>query len=99
MSKLVRLLFLAVLFFVITNCGTTKKNTNSTPSSTSLKPKIEIEEEPYVGVSKNERKNYFPTTNKETKWVDSIYKTMSIDEKIGQLFMVAAYSKDRKSVV
>lgn len=92
MSKLVRLLFLAVLFFVITNCGTTKKVTNSTPSSTSLKPKIEIEEEPYVGVSKNERKNYFPTTNKETKWVDSIYKTMSIDEKIGQLFMVAAYS-------
>ncbi|WP_417800372.1 glycoside hydrolase family 3 N-terminal domain-containing protein [Tenacibaculum sp.] len=30
-------------------------------------------------------------------WVDSIMKTMSIDEKIGQLFMIQAYSnKDKK---
>jgi beta-glucosidase-like glycosyl hydrolase/CubicO group peptidase (beta-lactamase class C family) len=28
----------------------------------------------------------------ETVWVDSIYNHMSLDEKIGQLFMVAAYS-------
>src|SRR5690606_18198459 len=26
------------------------------------------------------------------KWVDSVYTQMSLDEKIGQLFMVAAYS-------
>ena len=33
-----------------------------------------------------------------TIWVDSILKTMSLDEKIGQLFMVAAYSnKDETS--
>lgn len=33
----------------------------------------------------------------EKKWVDSIYKKMSLEEKIGQLFMVAAYSnKDSK---
>ncbi|HOU47465.1 MAG TPA: glycoside hydrolase family 3 N-terminal domain-containing protein, partial [Chitinophagales bacterium] len=31
-------------------------------------------------------------------WVDSILKTMTLDEKIGQLFMVAAYSnKDETS--
>ncbi|RZJ72795.1 glycoside hydrolase family 3 N-terminal domain-containing protein [Flavobacterium sp.] len=29
---------------------------------------------------------------KEDVWVDSLYKNMTIDEKIGQLFMVAAYS-------
>lgn len=30
-------------------------------------------------------------------WVDSIMKSMSVDEKIGQLFMVQAYSnKDKK---
>lgn len=29
---------------------------------------------------------------KEEIWVDSIYKTLTIDQKIGQLFMVAAYS-------
>ena len=30
--------------------------------------------------------------NKKTTWVDSIYNNMSIEEKVGQLFMVAAYS-------
>ncbi len=28
----------------------------------------------------------------ESKWVDSTFKTMSLDQKIGQFFMVAAYS-------
>jgi len=28
----------------------------------------------------------------QQKWVDSIYKTLTFDEKIGQLFMVSAYS-------
>jgi beta-glucosidase-like glycosyl hydrolase/CubicO group peptidase (beta-lactamase class C family) len=33
----------------------------------------------------------------QERWVDSIYKKMSLDEKIGQLFMIAAYSnKDEK---
>lgn len=35
---------------------------------------------------------YFPTTENQSRWVDSIYNQMTIDEKIGQLFMVAAYS-------
>ena len=29
---------------------------------------------------------------KEKKWVDSIYNVLTPDERIGQLFMVAAYS-------
>ncbi len=28
----------------------------------------------------------------ETKWVDSVYNSLNLEEKIGQLFMVAAYS-------
>jgi|FLOH01.1.fsa_nt_gi beta-N-acetylhexosaminidase len=39
---------------------------------------------------------------KQQQWVDSVYKTLSLDEKIGQLFMVPAYSnldkKHEKSV-
>lgn len=31
-------------------------------------------------------------TNTQKKWVDSIYKKLTLDDKIGQLFMVAAYS-------
>jgi beta-glucosidase-like glycosyl hydrolase/CubicO group peptidase (beta-lactamase class C family) len=43
----------------------------------------------------------FPLQSKDTlaqqKWVDSIINTMSVDEKIGQLFMVQAYSnKDER---
>jgi len=49
----------------------------------------EIDSNPYV---KTERKNFFPTTETETRWVDSIYNQMTFDEKVGQLFMVAAYS-------
>ena len=39
-----------------------------------------------------------PTENiQRTKWVDSIYTKMTLKEKVGQLFMVAAYSnKDQK---
>ncbi len=33
----------------------------------------------------------------KTEWVDSVFNSMSVDERIGQLFMVAAYSnKDAK---
>jgi beta-N-acetylhexosaminidase len=36
--------------------------------------------------------NLFEETSKEKIWVDSTYNTMSFEEKLGQLFMVAAYS-------
>lgn len=40
---------------------------------------------------------FFPQTEHQTRWVDSIYNRMTLEEKIGQLFMVAAYSnKDEK---
>ncbi len=35
---------------------------------------------------------FFPKTESQTRWVDSMYNQMTIEEKIGQLFMVAAYS-------
>ncbi|MES2837560.1 MAG: glycoside hydrolase family 3 N-terminal domain-containing protein [Bacteroidota bacterium] len=44
---------------------------------------------------------YFPepATPKKKSWADSVFATLTIDEKIGQLFMVAAYSnKDKKHV-
>ncbi|HCQ29019.1 MAG TPA: hypothetical protein DIU39_01960, partial [Flavobacteriales bacterium] len=36
--------------------------------------------------------NLPPFLRKSTPWADSLIKTMTLDEKIGQLFMVAAYS-------
>lgn len=38
-------------------------------------------------------------TSKQEQWVDSIMNKMNMDEKIGQLFMIAAYSnKDQKHI-
>jgi len=34
----------------------------------------------------------FYNKNNKAKWVDSIYNSMTVQEKVGQLFMVAAYS-------
>jgi hypothetical protein len=34
----------------------------------------------------------FEVSDEGKKWVDSVYNAMTFDEKLGQLFMVAAYS-------
>lgn len=37
-----------------------------------------------------------PLQSASNKWIDSIYNSLSLDQKIGQLFMVAAYSGGEK---
>lgn len=41
------------------------------------------------------KKPYFSET--ESGWVDSVFKTMSLEQKVGQLFIVAAYSNQGES--
>jgi beta-N-acetylhexosaminidase len=44
-------------------------------------------------ISLAQTKNFLDNTPlAQTKWVDSVYNQLSLDERIGQLFMVAAYS-------
>ncbi|MDR2964105.1 MAG: serine hydrolase [Bacteroidales bacterium] len=38
-----------------------------------------------------------PFANVPTAWADSVLKTMTLDEKIGQLFMVAVYANPKQS--
>jgi len=38
-----------------------------------------------------------PFAEYNSQWVDSVFATMTLDQKIGQLFMVAAYPKEGKS--
>jgi len=75
-----------VLLLLLTNCATKK---NSIPFK---KPAISENEEIYIPHLKSERKNFFKDSDAETHWVDSIYNNLSLEEKIGQLFMVSAYS-------
>ncbi|MDM1045596.1 serine hydrolase [Myroides sp. 1354] len=51
-------------------------------------------------LSYGQLKTYSPTTEiQQRQWVDSVYNSMSLEQRIGQLFMVAAYSnKNEKHV-
>ena len=88
-----RLLFRIGLFtallFLVTNCSSTK---NKTTNVAFPKTDLDLDEEVYIPHLKSDRKNFFPETSAETRWVDSLYNKMTFNEKVGQLFMVAAYS-------
>ena len=75
---------LLTLFMFMTNCA----------SFRSKKENLALEEnkEVYIRKNKSERTDFFKVTDAETRWVDSIYNKMTLDEKIGQLFMISAYS-------
>ncbi len=74
------------LLFLVTNCSSTKSKKGVVNSS-----ELGIKDTDIYPV-KTARKNFFPETAAETRWVDSIYNQMTFNEKVGQLFMVAAYS-------
>ena len=90
-------LFTALLFLV-TNCSSTKVSkpkpvvVTKTEVPFENKDVVPVDESVYVQRNKSDRKIFFPETEAETHWVDSIYNQLSFDEKVGQLFMVAAYS-------
>jgi beta-glucosidase-like glycosyl hydrolase/CubicO group peptidase (beta-lactamase class C family) len=80
-------LFTALLVLA-TNCSSIK-NKNATILKNAG---FAEEEEVYIPHIKSDRKNFFKDTDAEMRWVDSIYTQMTFEEKVGQLFMVAAYS-------
>ena len=93
MKQLSKLIALILILAFVTHCGTTKViPTVPTVVEKIKKPEVIYDDEVYVPILKSERKNFFKETPAETKWVDSIYHQMSFEEKVGQLFMVAAYS-------
>ena len=89
MKKIIQLAFVLVIFSFVTNCGVSRAKTSVGKIA---KPEFSYDDEVYVPILKSERKNFFKDSEPETKWVDSIYAQMTFEEKVGQLFMVAAYS-------
>ena len=89
MKKIIQFALILLLISLVTNCGVTK---DANSISKIAKPEFSYDDEVYVPVLKSERKNFFKDSEPETKWVDSVYNQMTFEEKIGQLFMVAAYS-------
>lgn len=80
-------LFMAVLFVAI-NCGVKKDKTNVVTA----KPISTKNKEVYTAKNKSERKPFLKDSDEENRWTDSIYSQMTLDEKLGQLFFVNAYS-------
>jgi len=75
-------LFLIVFVF---SCSSTKNLNSKNTVGNDFESELKIDK-------KHTKNPFFEETDKEEKWVDSVYNQMSFDEKVGQLFMVAAYS-------
>ena len=79
----------ATFLFLITNCASSKKASTEANINKDFFKEDAIN---YTSLKKSERKTFFKDSDSETRWTDSIYNKMSLKEKLGQLFMIAAYS-------
>lgn len=86
---IVKIVLYLSISFLISNCSSSKKNNSIYPKKNTT---IALKEDTIVSAIKSKRKTFFKDSEAETHWVDSIYSKMSLEEKIGQLFMVSAYS-------
>ncbi len=50
----------------------------------------------FLNSSEYTKEASYPFIGADMQWVDSVFNTMTLDEKIGQLFMVAAYSDPKQ---
>ena len=75
-------LFLIVFVF---SCSSTKHLNSKNTVANDFESELHIDR-------KHTKNPFFEESEKEEKWVDSVYSQMTFKEKVGQLFMVAAYS-------
>ena len=88
-NQFIKISFYTAFIFFTSNCAISKKN--STNNTLNKDATIEKTAENSI-INKVERKKFFKDSDLETRWVDSIYNKMSVEEKIGQLFMISAFS-------
>lgn len=90
MYKISRFFFIFLLLISVIHCAVNKANTNKivpkASSKTSSDSITQIKKAETISF------NYTTPTVIEKIWVDSVFNSLTVEEKIGQLFMVAAYS-------
>ncbi len=88
MKKILQLLALSLLLSFVINCSSTKaKNNKPVVKNEIIQPKVDsFIDSAKIGF------NFFDDTELEKKWVDSIYSSLTFEEKVGQLFVIPAYS-------
>ncbi|MCP2027808.1 beta-glucosidase-like glycosyl hydrolase/CubicO group peptidase (beta-lactamase class C family) [Flavobacterium sp. HSC-32F16] len=84
---IIKISLCASFLFLITNCAVKKNN-----AITDSKKDIPLKDTVVYKEDKSAKKTFFEDSDKETAWVDSIYSKMPLREKVGQLFMISAYS-------
>ena len=83
----IKIVFFNVLFlFVATACVGTKINKEKV-----LVTNIPSKKENLDSIKYSNLPTLFDLAPEGNKWVDSVYNTLALEEKFGQLFMVAAY--------
>ncbi|POR24375.1 beta-N-acetylglucosaminidase [Flavobacterium columnare] len=87
--SIVKYLFFSVLAFLMMQCAVIKNRKRQEAITAEAKNSPIIQK--FVDPTK-EGFNLFNELSGEHKWVDSIYNSLTFEEKLGQLFMVAAYS-------
>lgn len=80
-------LFYVLIFFVASSCVGTKINKNKV-----IVTKVPSKTENLDSIKSSNIPTLFELSPQGNKWVDSVYNAMTLEEKFGQLFMVAAYS-------
>jgi beta-glucosidase-like glycosyl hydrolase/CubicO group peptidase (beta-lactamase class C family) len=80
-------LFYVLTFFVVSSCVGTKINKTKVLAANSLSKTENLD-----SIKISNTPTLFELSTEGTKWVDSVYNAMTLEEKFGQLFMVAAYS-------
>ncbi len=86
----IKITFYLTFAFLASNCIGLKKDQKTIDAK--KETTISANKEIYVAKNKTVGATFFKDSDEENHWVDSIYTKMSLEEKIGQLFMVAAYS-------
>ena len=70
--------FIIIFLFAI-SCGSKKKVVETIENPTAPEPEVVVKLDDY-------------DSEFQKNWVDSVYKNMTLDDKVGQLFMIPAYS-------
>ncbi len=81
-----RVVFGVLLTLLAIGCGTSKVE-----NSKNKTPVVDVAQKP-IPDPEIQQYHYAYDSDAQRRWVDSVYTNLTFDERIGQLFMVAAYS-------
>lgn len=99
--SLFNLVFTLILFSTILSCTTryTQDTDLNNDSEVSEEVEVNIAEENFEEIENIKKTTIVKALNSDSEWADSVFNTLTAEEKIGQLIMVQAFSNmDKRHV-